>query len=76
MCILEKTASFGFSFLSPAGGPSHARGSVIGHINDVEFGIAFLNATVIDGPDEDITSIEAKITNIPWNLGTAVPFMH
>ncbi|XP_034265503.1 hemicentin-1 isoform X1 [Pantherophis guttatus] len=51
------------------GGPSHARGSVIGHINDVEFGIAFLNATVIDGPDEDITSIEAKITNIPWNLG-------
>ncbi|XP_039213555.1 hemicentin-1 isoform X2 [Crotalus tigris] len=51
------------------GGPSHARGSVIGHINDVEFGIAFLNATIIDGPDEDITSVEAKITNIPRNLG-------
>ncbi|ETE60133.1 Hemicentin-1, partial [Ophiophagus hannah] len=51
------------------GGPSHARGSVIGHINDVEFGIAFLNATIVDGPDEDITSVEAKITNIPWNLG-------
>ncbi|XP_013928410.1 PREDICTED: hemicentin-1-like, partial [Thamnophis sirtalis] len=50
-------------------GPSQARGSVIGHINDVEFGIAVLNATVIDGPDEDITSVEAKITNIPWNLG-------
>ncbi|KAL7984810.1 hypothetical protein Chor_003380, partial [Crotalus horridus] len=68
-CILEKIASFGLPFLFPADGPSHARGSVIGHINDVEFGIAFLNATVIDGPDEDITSVEAKITNIPRNLG-------
>ncbi|XP_063154493.1 hemicentin-1 [Candoia aspera] len=51
------------------GGPPRARGSVIGNINDVEFGIAFLNATVIDGPDENIIRTQAKITNIPRSLG-------
>uniref|UniRef100_A0A8C5X6K5 Hemicentin-1 n=1 Tax=Malurus cyaneus samueli TaxID=2593467 RepID=A0A8C5X6K5_9PASS len=36
------------------GGPARAKGSIIGSINDVEFGIAFLNAT---------------ITNVPRSLG-------
>ncbi|XP_026558988.1 hemicentin-1 [Pseudonaja textilis] len=68
-CPGDKTQISRCNIQACPGGPSHARGSVIGHINDVEFGIAFLNATVTDGPDEDITSLEAKITNIPWNLG-------
>ncbi|XP_061490015.1 hemicentin-1 isoform X5 [Rhineura floridana] len=51
------------------GGPPRARGSVTGHINDVEFGIAFLNATIIDSPDLDTRRIQAKITNIPRSLG-------
>ncbi|XP_074858282.1 hemicentin-1 isoform X3 [Carettochelys insculpta] len=54
------------------GGPPRARGSVIGNINDVEFGIAFLNSTVTDSPDSDTRIIHAKITNIPRSLGTAM----
>ncbi|XP_019412229.1 PREDICTED: hemicentin-1 isoform X1 [Crocodylus porosus] len=52
------------------GGPSRARGSVIGNINDVEFGIAFLNATVTDSTDSRM--IQAKITNVPRSLGPAM----
>ncbi|XP_044528060.1 hemicentin-1 [Gracilinanus agilis] len=54
------------------GGPQQARGSVIGNINDVEFGIAFLNATVIDSPHSDTRVIQAKITNVPRSLGPAL----
>ncbi|XP_044798653.2 hemicentin-1 isoform X3 [Bubalus bubalis] len=54
------------------GGPQRARGSVIGSINDVEFGIAFLNATVTDSPNSDTRIIHAKITNVPRNLGPAM----
>uniref|UniRef100_A0A8C8RV15 Hemicentin-1 n=1 Tax=Pelusios castaneus TaxID=367368 RepID=A0A8C8RV15_9SAUR len=54
------------------GGPPRARGSVIGNINDVEFGIAFLNSTVTDSPDSDSRIIQAKITNVPRSLGAAM----
>ncbi|XP_065792281.1 hemicentin-1 isoform X2 [Muntiacus reevesi] len=54
------------------GGPQRARGSVIGSINDVEFGIAFLNATVTDSPNSDTRVIHAKITNVPRGLGPAM----
>uniref|UniRef100_A0A8C3XYG7 Hemicentin-1 n=1 Tax=Catharus ustulatus TaxID=91951 RepID=A0A8C3XYG7_CATUS len=45
---------------------------IIGSINDVEFGIAFLNATVTDSPDFDTRVIQAKITNVPRTLGPAM----
>ncbi|NXB77102.1 HMCN1 protein, partial [Donacobius atricapilla] len=54
------------------GGPARARGSIIGNINDVEFGVAFLNATVTDSPDSDTRLIQAKITNVPQTLGPAM----
>ncbi|PNI67325.1 HMCN1 isoform 2 [Pan troglodytes] len=54
------------------GGPQRARGSVIGNINDVEFGIAFLNATITDSPNSDTRIIRAKITNVPHSLGSAM----
>ncbi|KAM6165457.1 hemicentin-1 [Erethizon dorsatum] len=54
------------------GGPQRARGSVIGNINDVEFGIAFLNATVTDSSNSDTKIIRAKITNVPRSLGPAM----
>ncbi|NXJ63832.1 HMCN1 protein, partial [Rostratula benghalensis] len=54
------------------GGPSHAKGSIIGNINDIEFGIAFLNATVTDSPGSETRVIQAKITNVPRSLGPAV----
>ncbi|NXF86472.1 HMCN1 protein, partial [Eubucco bourcierii] len=58
--------------LTVQGGPSHAKGSIIGNINDMEFGVAFLNATVTDSPDSQTRVIQAKITNVPWNLGPAM----
>lgn len=64
--------TWGCVFLSPipcTGGPARARGSIIGNINDVEFGVAFLNATVMDSPDSDTRVIQAKITNVPQTLG-------
>ncbi|XP_068809626.1 hemicentin-1 isoform X3 [Struthio camelus] len=54
------------------GGPPRARGSVIGNINDIEFGVAFLNATVTDSPDSEARIIQAKITNVPRSLGAAM----
>ncbi|XP_051649408.1 hemicentin-1 isoform X5 [Manacus candei] len=54
------------------GGPARAKGSIIGNINDVEFGIAFLNATVTDSPDSDTRVIQAKITNVPRSIGPAM----
>lgn len=57
------------SLLPYTGGPSRAKGSIIGNINDIEFGIAFLNATVTDSPNSETRVIQAKITNVPRSLG-------
>ncbi|XP_067156720.1 hemicentin-1 [Apteryx mantelli] len=54
------------------GGPPRAKGSVIGNINGIEFGVAFLNATVTDGPDSEARIIQAEITNVPRSLGAAM----
>ncbi|XP_029473326.1 LOW QUALITY PROTEIN: hemicentin-1 [Rhinatrema bivittatum] len=54
------------------GGPQLARGSVIGNINDVEFGISFLNATIADGFDSNTRIIQAQFTNVPRTLGPAM----
>lgn len=59
-------------FLPSIGGPQRARGSVIGNINDVEFGIAFLDATITDSPNSDTRIIQAKITNVPRSLGESL----
>ncbi|KAI7799480.1 hemicentin-1 isoform X1 [Triplophysa rosa] len=53
------------------GGPQTARGSIIGNINDVEFGIAILNAT-ISSSSTGGRIIQATITNIPRSLGPAM----
>ncbi|XP_053737549.1 hemicentin-1 isoform X1 [Synchiropus splendidus] len=57
--------------LSCPGGPQTARGSIIGNVNDIEFGIAILNATVTDGKSGS-SVIKASITNIPRSLGPAM----
>ncbi|KAL4635075.1 hemicentin-1 [Arapaima gigas] len=54
------------------GGPQHARGSIIGNINDMDFGIAIINATVTDGEEDGGRIIEATISNVPRNLGPAM----
>ena len=72
-CNVDEIVSFPRMFFLPAiGGPQRARGSVNGSINDVEFGIAFLNATVTDSPNSDTRIIHAKITNVPRSLGKSL----
>ncbi|XP_039667627.1 hemicentin-1 [Perca fluviatilis] len=53
------------------GGPQKARGSIIGNINDIEFGIAILNATITDSQSGG-RIIKATITNVPRTLGPAM----
>ncbi|XP_058494160.1 hemicentin-1 isoform X1 [Solea solea] len=53
------------------GGPQKARGSIIGNINDIEFGIAILNATVTENKSGS-RIIKATITNVPRTLGPAM----
>lgn len=50
------------------GGPQKARGNVIGNINDIEFGVAFLNATITTSQTGS-KFIKATITNVPRTLG-------
>lgn len=50
------------------GGPQKARGNIIGNINDIEFGISILNATVTTSQTGDKV-IKATITNVPRTLG-------
>lgn len=50
------------------GGPQKARGNIIGSINDIDFGIAFLNATITTSQTGN-KIIKATITNIPRTLG-------
>ncbi|XP_067893515.1 hemicentin-1 isoform X1 [Heterodontus francisci] len=54
------------------GGPQRARGSVIGNINNVEFGVALLNATVFDSPETGTQIIQAQISNVPRSIGSAM----
>ncbi|XP_053178575.1 hemicentin-1 [Scomber japonicus] len=53
------------------GGPQKARGSIIGNINDMEFGIAILNATITDSKS-GTKVIKAFISNVPRTLGPAM----
>ncbi|XP_040895666.1 hemicentin-1 [Toxotes jaculatrix] len=53
------------------GGPQKARGSIIGNINDIEFGISILNATITDSRSGG-RIIKATISNIPRTLGPAM----
>ncbi|KAI1891477.1 hypothetical protein AGOR_G00144220 [Albula goreensis] len=54
------------------GGPQRARGNIIGNINDIEFGIAILNATVTDSLNNGGRVIQATISNVPRSLGPAM----
>ncbi|XP_051929215.1 hemicentin-1 isoform X1 [Hippocampus zosterae] len=53
------------------GGPQIARGSIIGNINDIDFGIAILTATVVESTSGG-KLIKASISNIPRSLGPAM----
>nr|XP_054608122.1 hemicentin-1 isoform X2 [Nothobranchius furzeri] len=53
------------------GGPQRARGSIVGNINDIEFGISLLNASITEGKSGS-RIIHASISNVPRPLGPAM----
>ncbi|XP_055516059.1 hemicentin-1-like [Leucoraja erinacea] len=64
------TASCG---LDPcAGVPGRARGSLIGIINNKEFGVAFLDANVTENSATGITSVQAIVQNLPVTIGPLI----
>ncbi|XP_067825529.1 hemicentin-1-like [Heptranchias perlo] len=52
-----------------SGVPLRARGSLIGIINDKEFGVAFLDANITESPATGSTTVQANIQNIPGPIG-------
>uniref|UniRef100_A0A3Q2E0T2 Hemicentin-1 n=1 Tax=Cyprinodon variegatus TaxID=28743 RepID=A0A3Q2E0T2_CYPVA len=53
------------------GGPNKSRGSITGNINDIEFGISLLNATITENNSGSKT-IKATVSNVPRTLGPAM----
>ncbi|XP_051950032.1 hemicentin-1 [Xyrauchen texanus] len=55
--------------LCPGESPRRARGSLIGMINEKEFGVAFLEANITENAEEGTSTLEAHVDNIPPSVG-------
>lgn len=49
--------------------PRRTRGSLIGMVNDREFGVSFLEVNVTDDPKEGSSTLHAHMDNIPPSVG-------
>ncbi|XP_019718321.1 hemicentin-1 isoform X1 [Hippocampus comes] len=55
--------------LCPGEAPRKTRGSLIGMVNEREFGVSFLEANITDNEEEGSSSLQARLDNIPPSLG-------
>ncbi|KAM8887343.1 hemicentin-1 [Spinachia spinachia] len=55
--------------LCPGETPRKTRGSLIGVVNDREFGVSFLEANVTDNTEEGSSTLHAHMDNIPPTVG-------
>lgn len=49
--------------------PRRTRGSLIGMVNDREFGVSYLEANITDDEDEGSSTLQARLDNIPPTVG-------
>ncbi|KAG9270615.1 hemicentin-2-like [Astyanax mexicanus] len=49
--------------------PRRARGSLIGIVNEREFGVAYLEANITENPEQRTSTLEAHVDNIPPSVG-------
>ncbi|KAG8556198.1 hypothetical protein GDO81_017962 [Engystomops pustulosus] len=54
------------------GGAQFIRGTLSGTINDLDFGIAFLNGNITKFPDSHSIKIKAQYNNVPKSLGPSM----
>ncbi|XP_072421818.1 hemicentin-1-like isoform X1 [Chiloscyllium punctatum] len=71
-CPGESFQTASCSYHPCPGVPGRARGSLIGIINDKEFGIAFLDANITANAAAGTTTLQANIQNIPSTIGPLV----
>ncbi|XP_030621020.1 hemicentin-1 [Chanos chanos] len=57
------------SSLCPGESPRRARGSLIGMVNEREFGVAFLEANITENSEEGTSTLRANLDNIPPSIG-------
>ncbi|XP_019908484.3 hemicentin-1 isoform X2 [Esox lucius] len=55
--------------LCPGEAPRKARGSLIGMVNEREFGVSFLEANITDNLEENTSTLQANLDNIPPSVG-------
>ncbi|XP_029915084.1 hemicentin-1 [Myripristis murdjan] len=55
--------------LCPGEAPRKARGSLIGMVNEREFGVSFLEANITDNEDEGTSTLQAHLDNVPPSVG-------
>ncbi|XP_007565210.1 hemicentin-1 [Poecilia formosa] len=55
--------------LCPGEVPRKTRGSLIGMVNDREFGVSFLEANITDDKEQGSSTLEARLDNIPPAVG-------
>ncbi len=52
--------------------PRRARGSLIGMINEKEFGVAYLEANITENEADGTSTLEAHVENIPPSVGECI----
>ncbi|XP_075903122.1 hemicentin-1 [Nelusetta ayraudi] len=55
--------------LCPGESPRKTRGSLIGMVNEREFGVSFLEANITDSAEEGSSTLQARLDNIPPSVG-------
>ncbi|XP_061624718.1 hemicentin-1 isoform X2 [Phyllopteryx taeniolatus] len=55
--------------LCPGEAPRTTRGSLIGTVNEREFGVSFLEANITDNEEEGSSTLQARLGNIPPSVG-------